>query len=532
MVDAAAPLAHTPLGTIRGTWDGDAALFAGIRYAEAPTGERRFRPPVPASAWSGELDATTFGPICPQNPSMIDAVFGHQNPAQDEDCLALNIWSPAFVASETADASTSGSSAKLPVLVWIHGGGFEMGAGSQAMYSGKAFADSGVVFVSINYRLGTLGFMELGSLDSGFAGSANNGLRDQLCAIRWVNDNISAFGGDPSNVTLFGQSAGSMSIAFLLSSGQLQGLAKRVICQSGGASLAAQPRTSELSTQAVLATTSSASVADLQALPVAELLRAHAAIGIQRIGNPEATLDSIGDPAAFLPFRPVADGDLIPHDPVGAIAAGAGSGIDLMCGSTSEEWTLFSMMDANGGDPEVIAHRLRSLGVDPGEVLEAYAAEHPDADGRATMIAIMTDVVFRVPTHALADAHAAHGQVWMYRFSWASPVMDGMIGATHGMELPFQFVQTKTPMVTMFVGNDAPDSLVEHMHGLTVRFAAEGEAGAVDGVRWPMYVPNERSVLDIAERCTLLDDPLPLTRSVWEAHVRQASIANPAAQSV
>ena len=121
----------------------DAALFAGIRYAEAPTGERRFRPPVPASAWSGELDATTFGPICPQNPSMIDAVFGHQNPAQDEDCLALNIWSPAFVASETADASTSGSSAKLPVLVWIHGGGFEMGAGSQAMYSGKAFADSG-----------------------------------------------------------------------------------------------------------------------------------------------------------------------------------------------------------------------------------------------------------------------------------------------------------------------------------------------------------------------------------------------------
>ncbi|MCZ7630648.1 MAG: carboxylesterase family protein [Microthrixaceae bacterium] len=195
----------TPRGEVRGLLHEGVARFLGIPFAKAPIGELRFRAPVANDAHEGILDATEFRAISPQNPSMMDALFGGEAERWDEDCLHLNVWTPTATPAEP-----------LPVMVWIHGGGFEMGSGSSPLYHGESFARSGVVYVSINYRLGSLGFLELGHLDPAMSGSGNVGLLDQVEALRWVTENISAFGGDPDNVTVFGESAGAMSVSLLL----------------------------------------------------------------------------------------------------------------------------------------------------------------------------------------------------------------------------------------------------------------------------------------------------------------------------
>jgi para-nitrobenzyl esterase len=515
----------TELGGIAGSWVNDQiAQFAGIRYAEDTGGNNRFRPPVPVQGWDGVYDASEFGPICPQNASLLDSVFGQMNPTHSEDCLRLNVWSGGF----DSDGSLAGGAdaALRPVLVWIHGGGFEMGASSQELYLGDRLAESGLVVVSFNYRLGTLGFMELGQLDPAFAGSGNNGLRDQLCALRWIQNNIAAFGGDPEQVTLFGQSAGSMSIAFLMASGQLVGLANRVVCQSGAASLPAPVSVAQLSTDSVVAGLGATSVEDLQKAAVADLLNQHAQIGLQRIGNPEMTLESVGDPAGFLPFRPVADGEFLPLSPLEAIASGAAQGIDLVIGVTEDEWSLFGMMDPSGSDLGHLRERIELLGGDSDEVIDYYrlALGGPTASAEAVEDAafvksltdrVMTDIVFTRPAVDLAAAQGAWATVWLFEFTWDSPAMGGILGATHGVELPFQFRKTAMPTVAMFIGDAPPDSLTKSMSGLTVAFALSGDPGTVDGVTWTSFDPANPVHLRIDETCELREGPDSARLGLW-----------------
>jgi hypothetical protein len=200
-------LVSTTHGTLRGTTDGSVARFLGVPFAAAPVGDLRFRPPAPFPAWDGARDAVETGPVCPQNPSLMDALFGGEAEQWDEDCLFLNVWTP----SALPDPATP-----LPVMVWIHGGGFEMGSGSSPLYNGTHFAASGVVLVTLNYRLGALrASLSSASVDPAYTGSGNVGLLDQIAALEWVRDNIANFGGDPSNVTVFGQSAGAMSVSLL-----------------------------------------------------------------------------------------------------------------------------------------------------------------------------------------------------------------------------------------------------------------------------------------------------------------------------
>ena len=530
------PLAVTDLGGISGTWVGeDVAQFAGIRYAEDASGNNRFRPPVPVAAWDSAFDAAEFGPICPQNVSLLDSVFGQMNPTQSEDCLRLNVWSTAFGSDGSLSATATDE--LRPVLVWIHGGGFEMGASSQSVYLGDKLAASGVVVVSINYRLGAFGFMELGALDSEFAGSGNNGLRDQLCALRWVQDHIPAFGGDPDRVTVFGQSAGAMSIAFLMASGELSGLARRAICQSGAASLPAPPEVSQLSTDAILAGLGANSVEDLQKAAVADLLAQHAQIGLQRIGNPEMTLESVGDPAGFLPFRPVADGRFLPISPLAAIAAGSAEGIDLLVGVTEDEWSLFGMMDPSATDQKLLQDRMALLGADPQAVLLHYGygdlADRPEpaADIKTLTDRVMTDVVFTRPATDLAAAQQRWASVWLYEFTWDSPTMDGVLGATHGVELPFQFDKTDLPTISMFIGANPPEVLTHTMGGLTVEFAATGEPGVVGGNRWPLYDPAEPMHLRIAEHCEVRVGPEKERMDLWSGAYQDGVLAPKARNS-
>ena len=446
---------------------------------------------------------------------MMDALFGSDSEGWDEDCLYLNVWTP-----------TGGESTEpLPVMVWIHGGGFEMGSGSSPMYDGTHFANSGVVIVTINYRLGALGFLELGHLDEEFAGSGNVGLLDQIAALQWVRSNISNFGGDPANVTVFGQSAGSMSISLLMSSPLAQGLFTKAITQSGAASAArplgsAHADASEFFDQGGWST-----IEDVQNAPVPDLLAAHAAMAAARIGDPEAFIRRTGNPLAFLSFRPVADGVTIPTDPLAAISAGSAAGVSLLTGSTSEEWRLFAMMSPPPTSHEDMVRRLGLLVADPEAALAAYREERGDLSLADIEGALLTDLVFRIPAVRMADAHRVHGPTFQYLWDWKSDALGGLIGAAHAIDIPFVFDLVEDQRLHIFVGPDAPKSLARATSTSWVEFARTGRPSGEGMPDWPPLdaAPDGaaagqdgRPVMVLDTECRLEADPQGRTRRFWE----------------
>jgi para-nitrobenzyl esterase len=502
---------ETTHGTLRGTAEGGVARFLGVPFAAPPVGPLRFRPPRPAEAWTGVRPATSFGPIAPQNPSLMDALFGGEAEAWDEDCLFLNVWTPAVPGTATeADP--------LPVMVWIHGGGFEMGSGSSPLYHGESFARSGVVLVTINYRLGALGFLELGSLDEDGRGSGLVGMLDQVAALEWVRDNIAGFGGDPGNVTVFGESAGAFSVALLLAMPRARGLFHRAVVQSGSASGAKSPDDAAGDTAEFLAAAGLSTVEELRAAPVEQLLAAHASLGAARMADPESVIERHGNPLAFLPFRPVTDGVDLPHDPLGAIAAGSAAGIPLVVGTNLEEWKLFALMSPAASSPEDLARRTAMVTEDPDGALAAYAADHPDASPADLECALLTDVIFRIPASDLADAQAPHAPVWQYRFDWRSPAWGGMVGAAHALEIPFVFDLVEDHRLHVFVGPDAPAGLAHAMHQAWVAFARAGVPAGDDLPDWPTVDGAGRPVLLLDTTSSVAHDPQPATRRFWSSH--------------
>ena len=283
----------TTAGQVRGAPHGAGLRFAGIPFAGSTGGDGRWRPPTPVEPWDGVRDATGFGAIAPQNPDMMLAFLGLEPEAMGEECLHLNVFTPA------AD------DAARPVMVWIHGGAFFMGSGSSPMYDGVSLVERGdIVLVTINYRLGAFGFMELGWLDDELAGSANCGLLDQVAALEWVRDNIAVFGGDPGNVTIFGESAGSMSVTSLLAMDAAKGLFHKAIAQSGAAQTIATPDQAERSGRAFVEACGVTTADELQALPMERILEVQSQVVITSMTNVEPLLEE--GIAAGLPFRPVA----------------------------------------------------------------------------------------------------------------------------------------------------------------------------------------------------------------------------------
>lgn len=499
------PIDVTPdCGALRGLWHAGIARFAGIPFAQAPVGERRFRPPVRPEPWQTVLPADSFAPVAPQNPSLMDALFGGQSEEWNEDCLYLNVWSPD---------PTPG--ADLPVMVWIHGGGFEMGSGSSPLYDGTSFARDGVVLVTLNYRLGALGFLELGDLDPSYAGSGNLGLLDQIAALEWVRDHIGAFGGDPSNVTVFGESAGAMSVSLLLSMPSARGLFQRAITQSGAASAARTPDAAALDTAEFMQRAGVASIDELLDAPVEQLLAAHAAMGGARVGDPEAVIRRTGNPLAFLAFRPVADGHVVPRNPVEAIAGGSAAGVALLVGSNAEEWKLFAMASPAPADEAQLRRRLELVVSDPEKALEVYRSEHPGATAAELECAVLTDLVFRIPATRLAEAHAPHAPVFEYLWSWQSPAWGGMIGAAHAIEIPFVFDLVEDHRLHVFVGPEAPSSLARATHDAWVAFAATGTPAAQGLPEWPRVDAPGRPVMVLDTEPAVAADPRGSTRQFW-----------------
>jgi para-nitrobenzyl esterase len=495
------PVVKTLLGELRGSVGDDGYVFLGVPYAAPPFGPNRLLPPQPVEPWSGVRDATMLGPAPPQvappstvGPALDRAVTG-------PDCLTLNVWTP--------DPGAGG----LPVMVWIMGGMFEI-QGS-APYDGSHFARDGVVCVVINWRVGAEGFLYLGD------GHANLGLLDQIAALQWVRENIAAFGGDAANVTIFGESAGAMSIGTLLAMPRAEGLFRRAIMQSGAAHQVIPAETARRVGRRLADKLNAPPNREaIAAVPVERLLTAQQELKTEMLTHPDP--DSWGREvvASSLPWQPVIDGDTVPGPPIERIAAGASGQVDVIAGTNTDDWKLFLVASGAIGQItertltapiEVEGYRaLAAYGLPAETALHAYLAAYPDAGPGDLLAKVQTDWWTRIPAIRLADAHAsATGRTYMYEFAWPSPVFNT---AVHALEIPFVFdtLDPDLPLLGPLLGPAPPQQLADSMHAAWVSFAAHGDPG------WPRYDTGRRTTMRFNVTSQVVDDPRAWERGLWD----------------
>jgi para-nitrobenzyl esterase len=451
-------------GRIRGVTTDGVTAYLGIPYAGTPIG---YDAPKPVTGWGGVRDATELGPTAPQPPydPPFDVLLS--NPLIDGDeFLNVNVWTPGGEG--------------LPVMVWFHGGAFRNGSNASPGYDGSAFARDGVVLVGVNYRLGVQGFGVLPDAPN------NRGLLDQLAALRWVRENIAAFGGDPEQVTIFGQSAGGMSVATLISVPAAKGLFHRAIVQSGSAEVTALPGDLALVTAEVAKRLDvPATAAGLASVETARLIDAQRQVSTELRAAPDPArwgVTTVQGGGGIMPLFPVIDGELLHEQPLAAIKAGAAADVELMTGTTREEFNFFSVPSGLAASitAETLVHLLTRAGLDP-----ALAQEHTGTPGEI-FSAIMTERVFTKPTIRLAEAQgAAGGTAYVYEFSWASP-LEGL-GSCHAIELPFVFDTLATATSPLF-GSEPPQELADRVHKAWVDFAKTGSPG------WSPYDTTARAI--------------------------------------
>jgi para-nitrobenzyl esterase len=459
---------RTSTGALRGRVGDHGVLFGGVPYAAPPVGELRYRAPAPTQPWAGTRDASAPGPPLPQPvrtlPGLDSRMLLGGWDGEDPE-LTLNVWTP--------DPGASG----LPVLVWLHGGAFVAGSPAQPVYDGSAWMRDGVVLVTVAYRLGIEGFVHFAG------GDTNVALRDQLAALEWVQREIAAFGGDPAGVCLAGQSAGAMSIGWLLGSRRARGLFARAISMSGGVDLTYSPEQAERIAAHVAGKLGVVPTAEaMRAVPVAEVVKAQAAIAPGEV-DLETAADR--DPTGgMLWVVPVRDGDVVAEDPIEAISERADAG--LMAGCTSEEGLLY-LAGVPGFDEmpmEAAAAFAARLSSDPDSLLSSLRAAGPDATPGELAAGAITEVAFRGPTERLLARHAAlaAAPTHTYRFAWRSSALGGRLGAAHAVDLPFVFDTLATPGASgsddALLGVDGgPQELATRMHGAWVRYVTDGDPG-------------------------------------------------------
>lgn len=439
-VGAMADPVRTASGLVRGTVADGVRIYRGIPYAAPPVGRLRWMPPEPAPSWTGVRTCDQFGPACPQK--------GWRHGKQSEDCLYLNVWAPA-------DAR------RAPVMVFIHGGGFVQGSGSLRFYDGESLAHRGVVLVTLNYRLGPFGFLT----DPWATGASGNyGLMDQIAALQWVRANIGAFGGDPHNVTIFGESAGAASVTCLMASPRARGLFGRAIAESGspgGLDPVAQKKDQARQLAARLGCRS---MDELRAVPADRLLQA-AAPGVSLVRGKAGK------------YGPVVDGVVLPEDPTEAWAAGHMADVPFMTGTNADEGTLFA---AEFPVSTVAAYQRRLamlFGSRAGDAEKLFPASTP-RQVRAQVANLVTVLAFAAPARRMVrDVARVGGHAWLYHFTRVPPTMLGAsLGATHAAELPYVFGTLRR--------RDPTDVAISNrMQDAWVRFARSGNPGP----GWPQY---------------------------------------------
>jgi carboxylesterase type B len=491
------PVARTQSGNVRGRTVEGIHVFKGVPFAAPPFGPNHLRPPQPPDTWEGVRDALEFGPKAPQaSPPGFDVILG-ELVGPGEDCLTLNVWTSGL-----------GSAAARPVMVWIAGGMFELhGTGAAACYDGSRFARDGVVCVTINYRVGAEGFLYLEG------GVANLGLLDQIAALRWVQENIAAFGGNPASVTVFGQSAGAISVAALLTMPRAKGLFHRAIVESGSDPKVNSKATAERIGQQLAKVLGIE--ADWEAVAAASsdsILEAHSKLKADLVASPNPAF--WGEVSlSYIMWAPVVDGDILPQHPLEAIRAGAAADIPLIIGSNTEETHLFLLFDGSMDhmSDENVAMLASAYGLPP-EGLGDYRVAHPDASAGDMFSRLQTDWYWRIPAVRFADAYSKttrEAPTYMYEFAWRSPQMGGRLGAAHGLEMAFVF-DTLGLGTEALLGPDPPQALADEMHGAWVAFAKTGDPG------WPKYDASRRTTMQFDVPSRVVDDPMRDVLAIWE----------------
>lgn len=492
------PVVETVQGPVRGARRDGIDTFISIPYAAPPRGADRFGRPRAHEPWDEVRDLTAPGPNAPQSVRRLGeaemAPYFGDGWSRGEDYLNLTVWAP----------SSSATPGKRPVMVFVHGGGFVAGSSRASLYDGTSFARDGVVFVTLNYRLGIAGFLDLPGAP------ANRGLLDVIAALEWVRDNIAAFGGDPGNVTLVGQSAGATIVSGVLAAPEAQALVRRAIIQSGSGLGAFTPEqaarvTGEAARRLGIEETAAAfaEVSDEQLVDVAGQLA-----GI------DLDTDGARDPLVGLsPFSLVSEAQ-----PAEAVAAGLAAGIDVMIGTNAEEGNLYlvpfgNYRNSTEQDVLRIAERAHPK---PAELVRAYERSRPDASPAQLRSAILGDALFGAGTWSLVGAHSrrADAATFAYEFTWRSGALDGDLGATHAMELPFVFDAIHLPELrgtqALLGPDEPPRDLARRMHAAWVDFARNGDPG------WPPYTPQDRATMRIGEEWELVMDPHRYERLAWK----------------
>jgi para-nitrobenzyl esterase len=506
------PRVEIASGRIEGSHEDGVLVFRGIPYARPPQGALRLHPPLPPEPWPGVRDAKAFGASAPQNPGRLAALLGAPTETYAEDCLYLNVWTPR------AD------SARRPVLVWLHGGGFTTGSGSQPIYRGAQLAKRGdVVVVTVNYRLGALGYLHLPAAGRSVEDAPGNlGLRDQLAALAWVQENIAAFGGDPRNVTLFGESAGAMSVGTLLGTPRARGLFSRAILQSGAASNVYEPEDAIRVSETFMKELGLApdDLDGLRAKPLEAVLAAQDRAVAQLLGV-----------VPQLPFQPVVDGDLLPRPPLESIGAGNAREVLVLIGTNLEEQKLYAPTDPKALqlDAEGLLRRCRRILSAPGpdgrprgeHAVQRYLAAREgrhDVSPRELWYAIETDRWFRIPATRLAEQHAAHQPAtYAYLFTWKSPALGGMLGSCHALEIPFVFGCVDDRLVQRFVGDHpAVAGISQRMQDAWLAFARSGDPAHPELGAWPRYDAARRATMVFGEECRVEHAPFEDERAFWD----------------
>jgi para-nitrobenzyl esterase len=484
-------------GSVRGVALQGIAAFRDIPYAEPPRGVERFAPPRPHPSWDGVRDATVPGPAAPQAERKLgsmemSAYFG-PGWIRGEDYLTVNIWTP--------DPSAT---AGLPVMVFVHGGGFVAGSNRSALYDGTAFARDGVVLVTVNYRLGIAGFLDVPGAP------ANRGLLDVIEALKWVNENIARFGGDPGNVTVFGQSAGATIIGALLARPDARGLLRRTVVQSGsGLGAFSTEQAARVTRAAAKALGIEPRVEQFGDIPDERLVEAAG-----RLAGTDLRTGTRLDPLLGLsPFSVVLD-----EQPAQAVAAGRGAEVDLLIGVNAEEGNLYlapfgNYTPSTAADVIAVAERAHPA---PAELVETFRKSRPGASDAELRSAIMGGALFGSGSQALTDAHAsryATSGTYSYEFAWRSRALRGELGAAHTVELPFVFDNAELPQLqgeNAILGPVAPPSdLAGRVHRSWIDFATTGSPG------WDRYDTSCRATMIIDAEWALVDDHRSAEREAW-----------------
>jgi para-nitrobenzyl esterase len=503
--DAQFVTAETIYGKIRGVDNNGIKTFKGIPYGASTAGANRFMAPAEPPKWTGVRDALEYGhsapqrdPSAPPRPAGALTISGENLPAEGEDCLVLNVWTPAI-------GSAGNSGRQRPVMFWCHGGGFATGSGSSPDNDGTNLARRGdVVVVTINHRLNVLGFANLSEFSTDFAASGDAGMVDIVQALKWVRANISQFGGDPNTVTIFGQSGGGRKVETLLAMPSAKGLFHRAIIESGAAIKVIDRDVAVRNSERLLAKLGidRTNVRELQRLPVEKIMTAHFAVMKENPGVDQTTAG----------FSPTVDGKILPQHPFHPSASPVSADVPVMIGCTRTEMTLFSLNDAAAFslDDRAMQGRVKDLLGDqsPG-IIDLYRKLNSGASPSDIYFLIASDYRYGAPTMKVAERRAAldKGPVYLYYFTWETPVQGGRLKSPHTMEIPFAFDNVKISARLTGGGADAM-ALADKVSDAWIAFARTGNPNTPKLPRWPAFNSRDRATMVINNVSKVVNDPL------------------------